>query len=87
MIDLQPFWLTFKLALFTTVILLVVSIPLANWLAQKRSFFKTIVQVIAGMPLVLPPSVIGFYLLLAFSPSGAIGGVFFRWACYRFGYI
>lgn len=73
MIELQPFWLTLKLALCTTVILLVISIPLANWLTQKKSFFKTIVQVVAGMPLVLPPSVIGFYLLLAFSPSQAFG--------------
>jgi len=74
MIDLQPFWLTIKLATFTTVILLSVSIPLASWLSQKRGVLKTIVQVVAGMPLVLPPSVIGFYLLLAFSPTGWLGG-------------
>jgi molybdate transport system permease protein len=73
MVDLLPFWLTLKLALFTTAILLAVSIPLAYWLAQKRSFFSTIVQVVAGMPLVLPPSVIGFYLLLAFSPAHGFG--------------
>lgn len=73
MIALQPFWLTLKLALFTTIILAVISIPLANWLSEKKGFFKTIVEVIVSMPLVLPPSVIGFYLLLAFSPSHAIG--------------
>ncbi len=74
MIDLQPFWLTIKLATLTTFILLAVSIPLASWLSQKRGVFKTVVQVVAGMPLVLPPSVIGFYLLLAFSPTGWLGG-------------
>ena len=73
MIALQPFWLTLKLALITTIILAVISIPLANWLSQKKGFAKTIVEVIVSMPLVLPPSVIGFYLLLAFSPSNAFG--------------
>lgn len=73
MIEMQPFWLTIKLAFLTTAILLVISIPLANWLTQKKGFLKAVVQVVAGMPLVLPPSVIGFYLLLAFSPPSGLG--------------
>ncbi|HEU4574788.1 MAG TPA: molybdate ABC transporter permease subunit [Chitinophagaceae bacterium] len=73
MIDTAPLWLTLKLAFVTTVILFVIAIPLGNWLAYKKGFFKRIIEVIVSMPLVLPPSVIGFYLLLAFSPSGSLG--------------
>lgn len=73
MIDLQPFWVTFKLALVTTTILLLISIPIANWLAYKKSRIKTIVETIISMPLVLPPTVLGFYLLLAFGPSHWLG--------------
>ena len=74
MIDLQPIWLTAKLALITTAILFVVAIPLAHWLAYAKWKGKTIIEAIVSMPLVLPPSVLGFYLLLAFSPSHAFGG-------------
>jgi molybdate transport system permease protein len=73
MIQLSPLWLTFKLAFFTTLILFFVAIPLANWLASKKNIFKTIAEVIVSMPLVFPPSVIGFYMLLAFSPGNAFG--------------
>ena len=73
MIDTEPLWLTLKLAFITTAILLLISIPLAWWLAYKKNNFKTIAEVIVSMPLVLPPSVIGFYLLLAFSPSHTFG--------------
>lgn len=73
MIELEPLWLTLKLAFFTTFILLAIAIPLANWLAYKKNLFKTIMEVIVSLPLVLPPSVIGFYLLLAFSPGNAFG--------------
>jgi molybdate transport system permease protein len=73
MIELAPLWLTFKLAFFTTLILFFVAIPLANWLASKKNIFKTIAEVIVSMPLVLPPTVIGFYMLLAFSPGNAFG--------------
>ena len=67
--DWQPLILTFKLASITSVILLVISLPLAYWLAFSKFKARGIVEAIIGMPLVLPPSVIGFYLLLAFSPS------------------
>lgn len=73
MIELEPLWLTLKLAFVTTVLLLVISVPLAWWLAYKKNNFKTFIEAMVSMPLVLPPSVIGFYLLLAFSPSHAFG--------------
>jgi molybdate transport system permease protein len=65
--------LTFKLAAITTVILLVIAIPLASFLVFSKMRFKSIIETIVSMPLVLPPSVLGFYLLLAFSPASAIG--------------
>lgn len=73
MIALSPIWLTLKLALNTTLILFVIAIPLAHWLSGKRSVFRLIVEAIVSMPLVLPPTVIGFYLLLAFSPAHFFG--------------
>ena len=73
MIELQPLWLTLKLAFFTTLILFFLAIPIASWLSNRKSIFKTFAEVIVSMPLVLPPSVIGFYMLLVFSPGNAIG--------------
>lgn len=66
--------LTFKLAAVTTMILLLIGIPLAAFLVFSRVRFKSIIETIVSMPLVLPPSVLGFYLLLAFSPASALGG-------------
>lgn len=71
----NPIILTFQLALITTVILLVVSIPLAYWLAFTKVRIKPVIETLVSMPLVLPPTVLGFYLLVAFSPSNAFG----RW--------
>ena len=71
--DLAPITLTLKLALITTALLLVFGLPLAWWLSRGRSLGKIIVEAIITMPLVLPPSVLGFYLLLAFSPRHGIG--------------
>ncbi|RFZ82932.1 molybdate ABC transporter permease subunit [Mucilaginibacter terrenus] len=71
--DLTPIWLTLKLAGITTLVLLVAGLPLAWWLSGRRSFVKIIVEALITMPLVLPPSVLGFYLLLAFSPSKGLG--------------
>ncbi|WP_026628655.1 molybdate ABC transporter permease subunit [Dyadobacter alkalitolerans] len=65
----EPLWLTFKLATITSLILLVLALPLAYWLAFGKFKGRGIIESLIGMPLVLPPSVIGFYLLLAFSPS------------------
>jgi len=73
MIDWQPLILTFKLALVTTFLLLFISIPLSYWLAYTKSRLKPVVETLVSMPLVLPPTVLGFYLLVAFSPSNAFG--------------
>ncbi len=74
MMEWGPIWLTFKLALLTTILLLFVSLPLAYWLSETRSRVKPAIEALISMPLVLPPTVLGFYLLLAFSPSNAFGG-------------
>ena len=71
--DWQPLFLTFKLATMTTLILLVIGVPLAYWLSFSRVRFKSMLEALVAMPLVLPPSVLGFYLLLAFSPQHAFG--------------
>src|SRR5580700_5462597 len=71
--DLTPIWLTLKLAAITTVLLLVIGLPVAWWLSKGRSLIKVILEALITMPLVLPPSVLGFYLLLAFSPQHGVG--------------
>jgi molybdate transport system permease protein len=68
--DLQAIWLTFKLATATTLLLLLLSTPLAWWLARTRSRWRSPVAAIVALPLVLPPTVLGFYLLVAFGPRG-----------------
>ncbi|WP_137938481.1 molybdate ABC transporter permease subunit [Chitinivorax sp. B] len=73
MIDWQPLWLTAELAALTTAILFVVGLPLAYWLAFSHRRIKPVVETLVSMPLVLPPSVLGFYLLLAFNPNAAFG--------------
>lgn len=78
-IDWQPFLLTLQLALVTTSILLVTGIPLAAFLAFTRFRFKAIPEAIIGLPLVLPPSVLGFYLLLLLSPASAVGHWLYAW--------
>jgi len=74
MMDWAPILITLELALLTTLILLLVSIPLAYWMANTKSKFKPLVETIVSLPLVLPPTVIGFYLLIAFSPESSLGG-------------
>ncbi|NJL76276.1 MAG: molybdate ABC transporter permease subunit [Saprospiraceae bacterium] len=71
--DWSPVVLTFKLAFVTTCCLLLLGIPLAYWLAFSKMKYKTLIETLVSMPLVLPPSVLGFYLLLAFSPNSGIG--------------
>jgi molybdate transport system permease protein len=72
-VDLAPLWLTARLASITTLILLLLGVPLANWLATRRSRLKPLVETLVAMPLVLPPSVLGFYLLLTLSPTSPLG--------------
>lgn len=71
--DIAAILLTLKLAAVTTVILLVIGTPLAWWLAHNRSRAKPLLEAIVALPLVLPPTVLGFYLLLAFSPNSSFG--------------
>lgn len=66
-------WLTLKLALIVTVILLLVATPLAWWLSQTQSRLKPAISALFAVPLVLPPTVLGFYLLLLLGPNGPIG--------------
>lgn len=66
--------LTFRLCLYTTIILMIFATPLAWWLANGRSLSRTAVQAVVALPLVLPPTVLGFYLLIALGPRGMIGG-------------
>lgn len=74
----QAIWLTAKLAGLTTLILLLLSTPLAWWLARSRSRLVNAVAALVSLPLVLPPTVIGFYLLIVLGPQGAVGGTLER---------
>jgi len=74
----QPIRLTLELAGLTTILLLIVGTPIAWWLAHSRSRFKEVVATIVALPLVLPPTVLGFYLLIALGPDG-LGGLFGGW--------
>jgi len=84
---MTPYWpeiweatlLTLELALVTTVLLLLFGTPLAWWLARTRVWWKEIVSTLVAMPLVLPPSVLGFYLLIALGPSGPGGSIAALW--------
>ena len=71
--DLQAIWLTIRLSSVVTVILLLLGTPVAWWLARTRSWFKGPLGAMVALPLVLPPSVLGFYLLLAMGPNGPLG--------------
>lgn len=71
--DLGAIWLTLKLASLTTLILLIVGTPIAWWLGRTRSWLRGPIGAIVALPLVLPPTVIGFYLLIALGPHGWLG--------------
>ncbi len=71
--DMQAIWLTVKLASIVTVILLLVGTPIAWWLVRSCSWWKGPIGAVVALPLVLPPSVLGFYMLLAMGPDGPIG--------------
>ncbi len=73
-LELGPVWLSLQLATVTVLVLLVVATPVAWWLAFTRNRARTVVEAIVAMPLVLPPTVLGFYLLVLLGPAGFIGG-------------
>ncbi len=79
MMDWEPLILTFKLAIVTTILLFFLSIPLAYWLVRSRSRVKPVIETLVSMPLVLPPTVLGFYFLVAFSPGNAFGSWLNEW--------
>ncbi len=76
-IEFTPFILSFKLAAITTIILFVISLPLAWYLSQTKSKSKPVLEAITALPIVLPPSVLGFYILVALSHNSPIG-IFFE---------
>ena len=71
--DWGAIWLTLKLATIVTILLLLIGTPLAWWLARTRSRLKSAIGAVVALPLVLPPSVLGFYLLVTMGPHGPIG--------------
>ncbi len=71
--DLQALWLTVRLAGTVTIILLLIGTPIAWWLARTKTWWKGPIGAVVALPLVLPPSVLGFYLLLAMGPHGPVG--------------
>ena len=72
-LDLAAVWLTLKLASVVTLLLLLIGTPIAWWLARTRSRLKGVVGALVALPLVLPPTVLGFYLLVAMGPHGPVG--------------
>ena len=71
--ELAASWLTIKLATITTVFLLLLGTPLAWWLSRRRNNFSAFVESIVALPLIIPPTGLGFYLLLMLAPQTAVG--------------
>jgi molybdate transport system permease protein len=76
--DFEALWLTLRLAVATTAILLIIALPLAWWIASGRGAGRALVQAVVALPLVLPPTVLGFYLLVALGPLSAPGRMLIR---------
>src|SRR5947208_12927519 len=74
-IDWQAFWLTLQLAITVSLLLLVLGLPIAYWIAFSRSRLKFLVEAVVALPIVLPPTVLGFYVLVALGPRSPLG----RW--------
>jgi molybdate transport system permease protein len=78
--NLPALWVTLKLAAIVSVLLMMVGLPLACWLAFSRWRWKFLLDAVVAMPLVLPPTVLGFYLLVAMGPQSPLGAWYTRWA-------
>ena len=76
--DTQALWLTLRLALSTTALLMLIALPLARWIAAGTGVFRSLTQAVVALPLVLPPTVVGFYLLVALGPLTAPGRLIIR---------
>lgn len=76
--DLQPVWISLRLASLTVLVLLLLGTPIAWWLAHTRSRLKTVAEAVTALPLVLPPTVLGFYLLIGMGPRGSLGALWIR---------
>ena len=76
--NLGPLWLSVQLATITMLLLLLIATPLGWWLARTRSRARPVVQAIVALPIVLPPTVMGFYLLILLGPAGAVGAWWFE---------
>jgi len=74
-VDLSPLWLSVQLAAVTTLLLLIIGTPLAWWLATTRARIRPFIEAITALPLVLPPTVLGFYILIFLSPNSTLGGL------------
>ncbi len=74
--DFTPFYLSLKLALITTIILFALCVPLAFLMSRKEFYFKSVIEAVISLPLVLPPSVLGFYILIFLSPYSPFGAFF-----------
>ena len=72
-VDLQPVWLTLQLSSITVIVLLIIGMPVAWWLSGTRSRLKIPIEAITALPLVLPPTVLGFYLLVLLGTNGVLG--------------
>src|ERR1700691_1211520 len=76
--DTQALWLTLRLALTTSALLLLIALPLARWIASGAGAARALTQAVVALPLVLPPTVLGFYLLVALGPLTAPGRLIIR---------
>src|ERR1700674_417867 len=71
--DFEAIWLSLKLAFFTTLILLIVGLPLAYWLAETRWRLKFLLEAAVALPIILPPTVVGFYIWIPIGPQSPLG--------------
>ncbi|MDT8446974.1 MAG: molybdate ABC transporter permease subunit [bacterium] len=78
-LDLNALWLTLRLASLTTLILVLLGMPIAWWLARCRGRIKVVFEAVIALPLVLPPTVLGFYLLITLGPNGPLGALSILW--------